>query len=67
MQDFFSENRNDVVMVVVDKISMVIIHLVGTVSVDLWAVVACGVSLQNLQLCRQGVDLAWQRGGAAAR
>ena len=53
-------------MTVVDKISIVVKHLVGTVAVDLW-VVASGVNLGNRRLHRQGVDSARQWGEVAAR
>ena len=53
-------------MIVVDIVSVVVIHLVGAVLVYLRAV-ACGVNLGNCRLRRQGVDLAWQWGGAVAR
>ena len=53
-------------MIVVDKISVVVIHLVGAALVYLWAV-ACGVNLGNHRLHWQGVDSARQRGVAAAR
>ena len=51
-------------MIVVNKISMVVEHLVGMAAVYLWAV-ACGVNLGNRQLHRQGVDSARQQGVAA--
>ena len=53
-------------MIIINKISMVVEHLVGAAAVDLRAV-ACDVNLGNRQLHRQGVDLVRQRGGAAAR
>ena len=53
-------------MIVVDIVSVVVIHMVGVVLVNLWAV-ACGTNLRNLQLHRQGVDLVRRRGGAAVR
>ena len=53
-------------MIVVNKVSVVVVHLVGVAAVDLWAV-ACGVNLGNCQLHRQGVDSAHQRGVAAVR
>ena len=65
MKHFFSENRNNVVMIIVNEICMVVKGLVGAAAVNLWAV-ACGVNLRNLRLHRQGVDLARRRGEAAA-
>ena len=62
----FSENRNNVVVIVINKISVVVKHLVGAAAVYLWAV-ACGVNLGNLRLRRQGVDSVRQWGGAVAR
>ena len=53
-------------MIVVDIVSVVVIHLVGAAAVYLWAV-ACGVNLGNRQLRRQGVDSVRQWGGAVAR
>ena len=53
-------------MIVVNKISVVVEHLVGVVAVYLWAV-ACGVNLGNRRLHRQGVDSAQQWGGVVAR
>ena len=53
-------------MIVVNKISVVVEHLVGAVAVYLQAV-ACGVNLGNCQLHRQGVDSVRQWGGAVAR
>ena len=53
-------------MIVVDEICVVVECLVGTAAVDLQAV-ACGVNLGNRRLHRQGVDLVWQWGEAAAR
>ena len=50
-------------MIVVDIVSVVIIHLVSAAAVYLWAV-ACGVNLGNRRLHRQGVDSVRQRGGA---
>ena len=53
-------------MIVVNKISVVVEHLVGAAAVHLW-VVACGVNLGNCRLRWQGVDSARQRGGVVAR
>ena len=53
-------------MIVVNKISVVVKHLVGAAAVYLWAV-ACGVNLGNRRLRRQGVDSARQWGGVVAR
>ena len=66
MKHFFSENRNDVIMIIINEIYMVIKGLVGAVAVDLWAV-ACSVNLGNHWLHRQGVDLVRQWGEAAVR
>ena len=66
MKYFFSENRNDVVVIIVNEICVGVEGLVGAAAVDLWAV-ACGVNLGNRWLHRQGVDSAWQWGEAAAR
>ena len=53
-------------MIVVDKVSVVVIHLVGAAVVDLQAVTS-GVNLGNRWLHRQGVDSVQQWGVAAAR
>ena len=53
-------------MIVVNKISVVIKHLVGVAVVYLWAV-ACGVNLGNRRLHRQGVDSVRQWGEAVVR
>ena len=53
-------------MIVVDIVSVVIIHLVGAVSVYLWAI-ACGVNLGNRWLRRQGVDSVQQWGVVAVQ
>ena len=53
-------------MIIVNKISMVVEHLVGAAAVYLWAV-ACGINLGNCRLRRQGVDSARQWGGVVAR
>ena len=53
-------------MIVVDKVGVVIIHLVGAAAVDL-QVVTSGINLGNRWLHRQGVDLVQQRGVAAAQ
>ena len=66
MKHFFSENRNDVVVIIVNEICVGVEGMVGAAAVDLRAV-ASGVNLGNRQLHRQGVDLAWQWGEAAAR
>ena len=66
MKHFFSENRNNVIMIIVNEICVGIKGLVGTAAVDLWAVV-CGINLGNRQLHQQGVDLVWQWGEVAAR
>ena len=65
MEHFFSENRNDVVVIIINEICVGVKGLVGTAAVDLWAV-ACGVNLGNRQLHRQGVDSVRQWGEAAA-
>ena len=65
MKHFFSENRNNVVVIIVNEICMGVEGLVGAAAVDLWAV-ACGINLGNRRLHWQGVDSAWQRGVAAA-
>ena len=65
MEHFFSENRNDVVVVIVNEVCLGVEGLVGAVSVDLW-VVASGVNLGNRRLHRQGVDSVRQWGVAAA-
>ena len=66
MKHFFSENRNDVVVIIVNEIYMGVKGLVGAAAVDLWAV-ASGVNLGNHRLHRQGVDSAQQWGVAVAR
>ena len=66
MKYFFSENRNDVIVVIVNEICMGVKGLVGTVAVDLRAV-ASGINLGNCRLHRQGVDSARQWGVAAAQ
>ena len=53
-------------MIIINKVSVVIIHLVGAAPVDLWAV-ASGVNLGNCRLHWQGVDSARQQGVAAAQ
>ena len=53
-------------MIIVDKISIVVKHLVGAAAVDLWAV-ASGVNLGNRRLHQQGVDSVRQWGELAAR
>ena len=53
-------------MIIVNKISVVVKHLVGVAVVYLWAV-ACGINLGNRRLRRQGVDSAGQWEGLAAR
>ena len=53
-------------MIVVDIVSVVVIHLVGAAAVYLWAV-ACGINLGNRRLRWQGVDSARQWGGVVAR
>ena len=53
-------------MIVINKVSVVVKHLVGAVVADLWAI-ACGVNLGNRRLHRQGVDSVRQWGGVAAR
>ena len=53
-------------MIVINKISVVVEHLVGAVAVYL-RVVACDINLGNRRLHRQGVDSARQWGGAVAR
>ena len=62
----FSENRNNVVVIIVNKICVGVRCLVGAVAVDLRAV-ACGINLGNRRLHRQGVDSVRQWGEAAAR
>ena len=66
MKHFFSENRNDVVVIIINEICVGVEGLVGAAAVDLWAV-ASGVNLGNCQLHQQGVDSAWQWGEAVAR
>ena len=66
MKYFFSENRNNVVVIIVNEICVGIEGLVGAAAVDLW-VVASGVNLGNRRLHRQGVDSVRQWGEAAAR
>ena len=66
MKHFFSENRNDVVVIIVNEICVGVEGLVGTVAVDLRAI-ASGINLGNHWLHRQGVDSARQWGVAAAR
>jgi hypothetical protein len=66
MKHFFSENRNDVIVIIVNEICMSVKGLVGAAAVDLW-VVASGVNLGNRQLHWQGVDSVRQWGEAAAR
>ena len=66
MKHVFSENKNDVVVIIINEICVGVKRLVGSAVVDLW-VVASGVNLGNCRLHRQGVDSAWQWGEVAAR
>ena len=66
MKHFFSENRNVVIVIIVNEIRMGVKGLVGVVAVDLWAVTS-GISPGNHRLLWQGVDLVWGWGVAAAR
>jgi hypothetical protein len=66
MKHFFSKNRNNVVVIIVNEIYIVVKGLVGAAAVDLW-VVACGINLGNCRLHWQGVDSARQWGEAAAQ
>ena len=65
MKHFFSENRNDVIVIIFNEICMVVKGLVGAATVDLWAV-ASGVNPGNRRLHWQGVDLVQQWGEAVA-